>query len=55
MDGQIWPSNVTLHKIIQNSFISKQKQITNVSRLFLALTFLHTLYELTPFTCSLVL
>jgi hypothetical protein len=30
MDGQIWPSNVTLHIIIQNSSIYKQKQITSV-------------------------
>jgi hypothetical protein len=30
MDGQSWPSNVSLHKAIQNSSIFGQKKITSL-------------------------
>jgi len=37
MDGQSQPSNVTLHKIVQNSSFFGQKRITDVLGLFSAL------------------
>jgi hypothetical protein len=54
MDDQNWPFNVTLHKTIQNSSIFRQKKLTHVWDCSQPCCVLHTLYELTRLTCSLV-